>query len=59
MKTRAACKDYCPLYNTIDRDCEAMGELHSCPRKCIIFRITYKELYDKMIDEDKREVKDD
>ena len=37
-KGRLSCKTHCHLWNDIDRDCEAYGDVHPCPRKCPIFK---------------------
>lgn len=40
--TRMTCKSYCELWNDIDKDCEAYGENHPCPRKCPLFLKRHK-----------------
>lgn len=37
-KGRLSCKSHCFLWNSIDKDCEAFGDNHPCPRKCPIFK---------------------
>lgn len=44
-KTRITCKDYCPLWDDIDRDCDAYGEHHPSPRNCPHFRSHHKEMF--------------
>lgn len=44
-KTRMTCKSYCELWNDIDKDCEAYGENHPCPRKCPLYK---RKQYEKM-----------
>jgi hypothetical protein len=33
-KPRMTCKQYCPVWNDIDKDCEIYGEHHFTPRTC-------------------------
>lgn len=33
-KPRMTCKQYCPVWNDIDHDCEIYGEHHFTPRTC-------------------------
>ena len=33
-KQRMTCKQYCPVWNDIDKDCEIYGEHHFTPRTC-------------------------
>lgn len=33
-KSRMTCKQYCPVWNDIDKDCEIYGEHHFTPRTC-------------------------
>lgn len=50
-KQRITCKDYCPLWDDIDRDCDAYGEHHPSPRKCPHFRKRNPELFEERKDE--------
>ena len=41
-KKRAKCSAYCPVWNSIDWDCEILGENKLTPSTCIWF--LYREL---------------
>lgn len=36
-KKRARCSVWCPMWNSIDRDCEFMGEQRLTPSTCRLF----------------------
>lgn len=42
-ETRMTCKQYCPVWNDIDHDCEIYGEHHFTPRTCPHYNIEILE----------------
>ena len=36
-KQKARCSQYCPTWNSYDRDCEIYGEHHPSPSRCPYF----------------------
>lgn len=52
-KPRMTCKQYCPVWNDIDKDCELYGEHHLTPRTCPHYNIEIleKKITEKFIEE--------
>lgn len=46
---RLYCKDYCSLWDTIDKDCDMYGERHPRLRECPIFRRNHPEILEELL----------
>lgn len=49
------CKDYCSLWDNIDRDCDVYGERHPRLRFCPIFRKRNSILAEELLKEESNE----
>lgn len=55
MKKRITCSEYCPLWDSEDRDCEVYGGQHIPPRQCALFKKYHPDIWAQIQMDDKRE----